>query len=105
MSHTDQLQRFSFDNTDIRGEIAHLETAYQEVIRRHNYPPLIAGVVGQLMAATALLSANLKFAGRLTLQMRMQGKIILLLAETNEKGQNRALTRYHENATSADLYI
>lgn len=103
MSHTDQLQRFSFDNTDIRGEIAHLETAYQEVIRRHNYPPLIAGVVGQLMAATALLSANLKFAGRLTLQMRMQGNITLLQAETNDKGQLRAIARYDESATAADL--
>lgn len=103
MSNTDQLQRFSFDNTDIRGEIAHLEAAYQEVVRRHRYPALIAGVVGQLMAATALLSANLKFAGRLTLQMRMPGNITLLQAETNDKGQLRAIARYDQSATAADL--
>ena len=66
MSKTDLLQRFSFDNTDIRGEVAQLQTAYREVIKRHNYPPLIATALGQLMAATALLSANLKFPGRLT---------------------------------------
>ena len=64
---SDQLQRFSFDGTDIRGEIAQLDSAFREVIKRHNYPPLIAREIGELMAATALLSANLKFKGRLTL--------------------------------------
>lgn len=105
MSQTDLLQRFSFDNTDIRGEIAQLHSAYREVIKRHNYPPLIANALGQLMAATALLSANLKFAGRLTLQLRLPGNIRLLQAETNEKGQLRAIARYDENASAADLTL
>ena len=73
----DSLQRFSFDNTNIRGELAHVNASYREVLKRHQYPTRIAKAVGELMAATALLSANLKFTGRLTLQIRLPGNISL----------------------------
>ena len=100
---SDYLQRFSFDDTDVRGEITHLHDSYQEVIRRHQYPELIATHLGQLMAATAILSATLKFAGRLTLQVRLSGNIRFLQAETNEKGELRAIARYDETADKHEL--
>ena len=31
----DSLQRFSFDNTNIRGELAHVNASYREVLKRH----------------------------------------------------------------------
>ncbi len=101
----DLLQRFSFDNTDIRGEVTHLHRSYQNVLERHSYPPLIATAIGELMAATALLSANLKFAGRLTLQIRLAGNVSLLQAETNQQGQLRAIARYDENAADTELQL
>ena len=101
----DTLQRFSFDNTNIRGEVAHLNASYREVLKRHQYPAVVARGVGELMAATALLSANLKFAGRLTLQIRLTGNISLLQAETNEKGQLRAIARYEEGTDASELTL
>lgn len=100
---SDYLQRFSFDGTDVRGEITHLNESYQEVIRRHKYPQLVATHLGELMAATAILSATLKFAGRITLQARLEGNIRLLQAETNEKGQLRAIARYDETTDNHEL--
>lgn len=94
----DQLQRFSFEGLDIRGELAHLNEAFEAIIERHPMPELVTIALGELMAATALLSANLKFPGRLTLQMRLTGSVSLLQAETNEKGQLRAIARYEEEA-------
>jgi molecular chaperone Hsp33 len=99
----DTLQRFSFDNTNIRGELAHVNASYREVLKRHQYPPLIAKAVGELMSATALLSANLKFTGRLTLQIRLPGNISLLQAETSDKGQLRAIARYEEGTEESEL--
>ena len=99
----DSLQRFSFDNTNIRGELAHVNASYREVLKRHQYPTLIAKAVGELMSATALLSANLKFTGRLTLQIRLPGNISLLQAETSDKGQLRAIARYEEGAEESEL--
>lgn|SRR5690554_23503 len=100
---SDYLQRFSFDGTDVRGEITHLGDSYQEIIRRHKYPQLIANHLGELMAATAILSATLKFPGRLTLQARLEGNIRMLQAETNEKGELRAIARYDESSDNHEL--
>ena len=99
----DSLQRFSFDNTNIRGELAHVNASYREVLKRHQYPTRIAKAVGELMAATALLSANLKFTGRLTLQIRLPGNISLLQTETSDKGQLRAIARYEESTEESEL--
>ncbi len=99
----DALQRFSFDNTDLRGEIAHLDDSWREVIRRHQYPQIVRRSLGELMAATALLSSNLKFAGRLTLQARLPGNVSLLQAETSDQGQLRAIARYDHDSSEADL--
>jgi len=99
----DSLQRFSFDHTNIRGELAHVNASYREVLKRHQYPTLIAKAVGELMSATALLSANLKFTGRLTLQIRLPGNISLLQAETSDKGQLRAIARYEEGTEESEL--
>lgn len=99
----DQLLRFSFDQTDVRGEIVQLSDSFQEIIRRHQYPSIIANAIGELMTATALLSATLKFEGRLTLQVRLSGNITLLQAETNEKGQLRAIARYDESSAEHEL--
>lgn len=100
---SDRLIRFSFDKTDVRGEITHLTQSYQEVIARHRYPSLITRALGELMAATALLSATLKFAGRITLQVRPTGNINLLQAETDEQGQLRAIARYDLDASIHEL--
>ena len=99
----DTLQRFSFDKTAIRGELAHLNESYQGVLKRHKYPQPIAIAIGELMAATALLSSNLKFPGRLTLQIRLTGNVTLLQAESSEKGQLRAIARYDENVDAGEL--
>lgn len=107
MTHTsaDQLQRFSFDETVIRGEIAHLNHSYQDVLSRHRYPSVVARPLGQLMAATALMSASLKFKGRLTLQVRLTGNISLLQAETDDQGQLRAIARYDTEQMDDELLL
>lgn len=102
-SPRDALQRFSFDNTDIRGEIAQLDKAFAEVVRRRSYPPVIRRELGELMAATALLSSSLKYAGRLTVQIRLPGNVSLLQAEANDKGQLRAIARYEQNLADDEL--
>ena len=95
----DKVQRFSFDETDIRGVIAHLNASFNEVKERHQYPDWLLIPLGELMAGAAILSTNLKFEGRLTLQLRMANSVASLLqAEVDERGQLRAIARYDESA-------
>lgn len=103
---SDQLQRFLFDDTQVRGEIAQLEETYQEVISRHDYPAPIERLVGELLAACALLTATIKLDGILSIEIRGQGALSLLMAESNpgssERAQRlRAIARFDEQAVAA----
>ena len=53
--------------------------------------------LGKLMAASALMSATLKYEGRLCLQARLPGDVTLIQAETTDSGEMRAIARYDES--------
>ncbi len=54
----DSLQRFIFEHAPIRGEIVHLDATWQAVLERREYPPRVRDVLGELMAAAALLKSK-----------------------------------------------
>ena len=41
MLELDSLQRFVFENSDIRGEIVRLDQSYQTIMQQHKYPESI----------------------------------------------------------------
>ncbi|MEK7716711.1 MAG: Hsp33 family molecular chaperone HslO, partial [Pseudomonadota bacterium] len=71
----DSLQRFIFENAPIRGEIVHLDATWQAVLERRQYPPRVRELLGELMAAAALLTSTLKFDGRLIMQIQGKGPV------------------------------
>ncbi|MDZ7853717.1 MAG: Hsp33 family molecular chaperone HslO [Halomonas sp.] len=95
---TDQIQRFLFDNTNVRGELVTLERAYGEVLERHDYPPAVNHLLGELLAAVALLTDTVKLDGTLSIEVRGQGALALLMAESNPGGELRAIARLAEDA-------
>ena len=94
MSNSDQIQRILFDELDIRGALVGLEDSYQQALQNHGYPLVIRQVLGELMAAAALLSTNLKFEGRLILQVAGQGAVKVLMAECTDQQELRAIARF-----------
>ncbi len=95
---TDQIQRFLFDNTNVRGELVTLEQAYAEVLARHDYPPVVNRLLGELLAAVALLTDTVKLDGSLSIEVRGKGSLALLMAESNPGGELRAIARLAEDA-------
>jgi molecular chaperone Hsp33 len=95
MTTPDHLYRFLFDQADVRGEIVHLEDAYQGVIARRQYPPVIRNLIGRALAAAALLSSSIKFRGSLSLQVQggEQG-LTLLVVQVTTQGGLRAVARW-----------
>ncbi|TVP54262.1 MAG: Hsp33 family molecular chaperone HslO [Halomonadaceae bacterium] len=85
MNDSDTLQRFLFDSGDVRGELVQLDSALQEALDKHDYPPALAALLGESLAATVLLSATLKMNGRVALQARGTGSVSLLVAECNDQ--------------------
>lgn len=72
---TDVLNRYLFNDMHVRGELVQLSKSYQSIIKNHNYPLGVRLLLGELMVATCLLSATLKFEGEITVQLQGDGPI------------------------------
>ena len=92
----DHKQRFLFPDSDIRGELVQLESSISRIIEGQNYPLPVQGLIGEAVAAVALLASTLKFKGRLALQAQGKGPVSLLLAECSHDGELRALARHSD---------
>ena len=87
------VRRFLFEGLDIRGAIVHLGDAWQGMQAGRNYQPTVAQLLGETAAVTALIAAQLKQPGRLTLQLRGGGPIPSLIMDCNEQLQMRGMAR------------
>lgn len=99
----DEIQRFLFDNADVRGEIVQLGESYQQILAHHKYPAGVARLLGEFQAAAALLCEILKFDGTLTLQARSNGEVPLVMAEATSRHELRAIARRADQAQSEDF--
>ncbi|WP_461481924.1 Hsp33 family molecular chaperone HslO [Porticoccus sp.] len=97
MSHADQLQRFVFEHSDIRGEILTLESSFQQVLSNARYPEPVQELLGQFMAAAGLLSATLKFEGVLTLQAQGNGPVTTIMADCTRHHHLRAIAHFDDS--------
>jgi molecular chaperone Hsp33 len=91
---SDNLQRFLFEQAPIRGEIVRLDAVWQSVLDRHNYPPILRDLMGELCAAAALLAATLKLQGSLVLQIHGKGAVKLLVVECSGDLELRATAKW-----------
>lgn len=99
----DSIQRFLFEELDIRGQWVHLDTSYQAILETHIYPKAVAELLGEFLAASVLLGSTLKFEGRLTLQVRSEGEVPLLMAEVTHDRQLRGIARMADSVQSQDF--
>lgn len=94
----DQLQKFMFSTAPVRGEIVSLSNTWQEVLTRRQYPAPVRTVLGEMMAACALLSANLKFDGTLIMQIFGDGPVKMLVVQCGSDLSMRATARLSDEA-------
>jgi molecular chaperone Hsp33 len=90
---SDQLQKFMFNAAPVRGEIVSLRNTWQEVLARREYPAPVRTVLGEMMAACALLSANLKFNGTLIMQIFGDGPVRMLVVQCGSDLTMRATAK------------
>ncbi|KKB62488.1 Hsp33 chaperonin [Robbsia andropogonis] len=106
----DQLERFMFEAGPVRGEYVSLKKTWRDVLDRRDYPAPVRAMLGEMMAASALLSANLKFDGALVMQIHGDGPVKMLVVQCNSDLSMRAtaklavdVTSLPENATMTEL--
>lgn len=95
---SDRLLKFLFHDAPVRGEVVRLAEVWQQVIEHHDYPAPVLALLGQMTAAAALLAANIKFNGALSLQIEGDGPVRLLVVECQPDFRLRATAKLRANA-------
>lgn len=90
----DTLHRFLFENTPIRGNHVSLNLSYQKALQHQQMPDALKRALGELMAASALLTATLKMEGTLIMQIQSKGVLKLLVVECNSEFGLRATAKW-----------
>ena len=98
----DTLQKFIFENAAVRGEFIDISATWREVLSRHAYPAPVKKLLGEMVAAAALLSANLKFNGSIIMQIHGDGPVRLLVVECDADLRLRATAKLDPEAVIAD---
>ena len=91
----DTLQRFIFENTPVRGNHVNLTNTFHLALDKQHLPKGLKRALGELMAASALLTATLKMNGSLVLQIQSTGVLKLLVVECTSDFGIRATAKYN----------
>ena len=103
MLTTDSLTRFIFEHATVRGEIVSLDETWRAVLKHAHYPVPLQTLLGELMAAAALLIATLKFDGSMILQIQSDGAVKLLVVEVTSALTLRATAKWDGDLSSGNF--
>ncbi len=93
MSAQDQLHRYLFENAAVRGELVNVSDTWRETVKNHDYPAPVKTLLGEMLVATSLLTATLKFDGEITVQLQGDGPLSLAVINGNNNQELRGVAR------------
>jgi molecular chaperone Hsp33 len=93
---SDQLKKYLFEGGAVRAEVVTIRDTWQQIQARHDYPPAIQKLLGELVAASALLAANVKFNGTVVMQLQGDGPVGLIVVECHADLGMRATVKIRE---------
>lgn len=102
-TNTDLLHRYLFEQYHVRGELVQVNESYNAMLANHNYPDVVKRILGELLSATCLLTATLKFEGDISVQIQGDGPLSYAVVNGNHKQQMRAVARFDDNITEGTI--
>jgi len=97
MTDFDTLHRFTFTDAPVRGELVNLNTSLQTLLANAAYPAPIRKLMAELSAASALLTATLKFKGEISLQIQGKGPVNYAIISATDELIFRGIARWNES--------
>ncbi len=104
MSSSDQLVRFLFREKDVRGEIVKVASSLDLMLQNHQYAHPVKQLLAELVAATSLLTATLKFEGNIAVQVQGDGPVRFAAVNGNNQQQFRGVVRM-QSEIQGDSFI
>jgi molecular chaperone Hsp33 len=102
---SNRLLKFAFTGARVRGELVQLATAWREMTAHRRYPPPVMRVLGEMVAAAALLATNIKFNGALVMQVYGDGPLQLLVVECQSDLALRATAKVRDEPMADDISL
>lgn len=103
MQQRDMQQKFMIDSCDVRGQLVKLTDTWHEAVARVDYPQPIRQILGEAFVAATLLASTIKYEGKLTLQVRGEGPVHLLVVQVTHDQCVRGLARWHSTPVDKQL--
>lgn len=100
--NTDYVQRFLFEELDIRGRLVCLTGAWRRMVEGRNYPARVAELLGHTVALAVLLGANQKGRRRVTLQVQGSGPLRLLVADCTSELKIRGMAKFRDDTLASE---
>lgn len=91
---SDFVQRFVFEQLNVRGRLVCLGPAWHRMLEGRNHPAEVAALLGHATTLAVLLAANRKGSGRITLQVQGSGPVSLLVADCDAELRIRGMARF-----------
>lgn len=101
MSADDTVIPFLFESLPVRGALVQLKSAWQRMQVGHDYAEPVAEVLGHAAAASVLIAQSLKLDGSITLQIRGNGPLSMLVMQCTSELKLRGLA--HAEPAAAAL--
>jgi len=104
MEQQDCIRRFLFEDHGVRGVWVRLQPSWQQA-KQHQVlvNQAVESQLGQVLAATALLSATIKFKGAMIMQIQGTGEVKALVAQATNERKVRVLARSEANVEASTL--
>lgn len=90
----DTLLPFQIETQAARGRLVRLGALAQDVLERHDYPDAVAGQLAELMVLATLISGALKFDGIMTVQIKGDGAINMMVCDITSEGGMRGFAQF-----------
>lgn len=94
---TDQLTRFHFHKTPVRGHWVRLSNVWTQALSHKEYPTNVQLMLGEMLAITAMVSNNIKYNGAVSIQSAGEGPIHFSFAECRQETKLRAIAQLDES--------
>jgi len=99
---TDYVQRFLFEQLDIRGRLVCLTGAWRRMLEGRSYPENVTQLLGRTATLGVLLGANQKGKSRVTLQVLGSGPVRLLVADCTSELKIRGMADYKDGHAASE---
>lgn len=92
---------FTVEALDVRGRVARMGPALDEILRRHDYPPAVSRILGEAVILNVLIATALKMEGRVVLQIQSDGPVSLLVTDFSTPDAMRGYARFDAESVAA----